>query len=86
MNYFLLSRRLRSADLEVLSRQEEPHLILLGQALLSDCGELKPDSKVFVLQEEVKETGLLPQFEGKVEMKNAADLCELMLGGHLIHL
>jgi hypothetical protein len=86
MNTFLLSRRLRSSDLEVISRQEEPHLVLLGQGLLSDCSELKPNSKVYVLQEEVKETGLLPHFEGSLEMKNAGDLCEFLLGAHLIHL
>jgi len=86
MTYFVLTRRLRSQDIAWLEKTDEAKLIVLGQALLSDFGAVKSKMKVFALQEEVKETGLVPQYEGEVELKVAGDLADLMLEAQLIHL
>lgn len=86
MTYFVLTRRLRSQDIAWLEKTEEANLIVLGQALLSDFSAVKTKVKVFALQEEVKETGLVPQYEGEVELKVAGDLTDLILEAQLIHL
>lgn len=86
MTYFVLSRRLRSGDNTTLKREEEPHLIVLGKGLLSDFGGIPEKTKIFALQEEVKETGLMPQFEGSVELKVGGELVEMLLSSQLIHL
>ena len=86
MNYFILSRRLRSQDLLWLQKQSEAQLVVFGQALLSDFSPVDRSVKVFALQEEVKETGLVPQFEGTLELKSAGELIELLMQSKLIHL
>ena len=86
MTYFILSRRLRPQDLNWLQRSDEPHLVVFGQGLLSDFAPVDQKTVVYALQEEVKETGLVPQFEGKVELKNGGDLVDLMIGAQLVHL
>lgn len=86
MTYFVLTRRLRSQDVAWLEKTDEANLIVLGQALLSDFAAVKTKVKVFALQEEVKETGLVPQYEGEVELKSAGDLTDLLLEAQLIHL
>jgi hypothetical protein len=86
MTYYILTRRLRAQDAAWLARSEEPHLVVFGQGLLSDFGPIKDKTVVYALQEEVKETGLVPQFDGKLELKTGGDLVELLLGGQLVHL
>ena len=86
MTYFILSRRLRPQDLSWLQRSDEPHLVVFGQGLLSDFAPVDQKTVVYALQDEVKETGLVPQFEGKVELKNGGDLVDLMIGAQLVHL
>jgi hypothetical protein len=84
--FFVLSRRLRPNDLNWLNRSTQPELIVFGQALLSDFAGVDPGVKVYALQEEVKETGLVPQFEGKVELKSGPELIDLLVHAKLIHL
>ncbi len=86
MTYFILSRRLRPQDLTWLQRSDEPLLVVFGQGLLSDFTPVDHKTVVYALQEEVKETGLVPQFEGKVELKNGGDLVDLLIGAQLVHL
>lgn len=86
MQYFVLSRRLRPQDLSWLQQSSQPELIVLGQGLLSDFSDMDSTVKVYALQEEVKETGLVPQFEGTVELKASVELIELLLGAKLVHL
>lgn len=86
MQYFILSRRLRPNDLQWLQQSSQPELIVFGQALLSDFSDMDPTVKVYALQEEVKETGLVPQFEGTVELKAGVELVDLLVGAKLIHL
>jgi hypothetical protein len=86
VTYFILSRRLRPQDLSWLKRSEEAHLVVFGQGLLSDFAPVDAKTVVYALQEEVKETGLVPQFEGKVELKNGGDLIDLLVQGQLVHL
>ncbi|MBT9586436.1 hypothetical protein IV102_24040 [bacterium] len=86
MTYFILSRRLRPQDLAWLQRSDEPHLVVFGQGLLSDFAPVDPKTVVYALQEEVKETGLVPQFEGKVELKTGGDLVDLLITAQLVHL
>lgn len=86
MQYFILTRRLRPQDLTWLQQSSQPELIVLGQALLSDFSDMDTTVKVYALQEEVKETGLVPQFEGNVELKASAELVDLLLNAKLIHL
>ncbi|MBS2039609.1 hypothetical protein JST97_31775 [bacterium] len=84
--FYILTRRLRPQDIAWLSRSEEPNLVVFGQGLLSDFSPIKEKTTVFALQEEVKETGLVPQYEGKLELKNGGDLVELLLDAQLVHL
>ena len=86
MTYFILTRRLRAQDATWLARSEEAHLVVFGQGLLSDFTPVKEKTTVYALQEEVKETGLVPQFEGKLELKTGGDLVELLLDAQLVHL
>lgn len=86
MTYYILTRRLRPQDASWMARSEEPNLVVFGQGLLSDFGPIKEKTTIFALQEEVKETGLVPQYEGKLELKNGGDLVELLLGAQLVHL
>ncbi len=83
---FILCRRLRPQDRSWLQREEKPQLVALGQALLSDFSALPASSTVIALQEEVKETGLVPQFEGEVSLKSGSELMDLMLETELVHL
>ena len=86
MTYFILSRRLRPQDLNWLQRNDENHLVVFGNGLLSDFTPIDTKTVVYALQEEVKETGLVPQFDGKVELKSSGDLIDLLLAAQLIHL
>lgn len=86
MTYYILSRRLRAQDLVWLKRVEEPHLVVFGQGLLSDFAPVDAKTVVYALSEEVKETGLVPQFDGKVELKNGGDLVDLLVDAQLVHL
>ena len=81
---FILCRRLRPQDRSWLQREEKPQLVALGQALLSDFSALPANTAT--LQEEVKETGLVPQFEGEVSLKSGSELMDLMLETELVHL
>ena len=83
---FVLCRRLRPQDTSWIQRQEKPQLVALGQALLSDFSELPKTTTVIALQEEVKETGMVPQFEGEVALKSGAELMDLLMESPLIHL
>jgi hypothetical protein len=83
---FILCRRLRPQDGPWLQREEKPQLVALGQALLSDFSALPASSTVIALQEEVKETGLVPQFEGEVSLKSGSELMDLLLESELVHL
>lgn len=86
MTYYILTRRLRSQDAAWIARADEPHLVVFGQGLLSDFTGVKDKTVVYALAEEVKETGLVPQYEGKLELKNGGDLVDLLVGAQLIHL
>lgn len=84
--YYILTRRLRQQDMSWLSRSDVPNLVVFGQGLLSDFTPVKEKTVVFALQEEVKETGLVPQYDGKLELKTGGDLVELLLDAQLVHL
>lgn len=86
MTYFILTRRLRPQDASWMARSEEPHLIVFGQGLLSDFTPVKEKTTIYALQEEVKETGLVPLYEGKLELKSGGELVDLLLGAQLVHL
>ncbi len=86
MTYYILSRRLRPQDLTWLKHNEEAQLVVFGRGLLSDFAPINPKTTLYALAEEVKETGLVPQYEGKVELKNGGDLVDLLLAGQLVHL
>lgn len=86
MTYFILTRRLRPQDATWMAHSDEPNLVVFGQGLLSDFTPIKEKTTIFALQEEVKETGLVPQYEGKVELKTGGDLVDLLLGAQLVHL
>jgi hypothetical protein len=86
MTYYVLTRRLRPQDLTWLQRSPEPQLIVLGQALMSDFAAVNGKTVVYALQEEVKETGMVPQYEGKVELKSGGDLVDLLMGAQVVHL
>ena len=86
MTYYILTRRVRAQDATRLARSEEAHLVVFGQGLLSDFTPVKEKTVVYALQEEVKETGLVPQFDGKLELKTGGDLVELLLEAQLVHL
>lgn len=83
---YILTRRLRHQDLTWISHSKEPRLVVLGLGLLSDFSNLQENTVIYALQDEVKETGLVPQYEGKLELKNGSDLMELLIDCQLVHL
>lgn len=86
MPLFVLTRRLRANDLQALTDHPDPRVLVMGQALLSDFSDMDEHVKLLALSEEVKETGLVPQFAGPVELKTGPELITLLLNERLVHL